>query len=197
MMLGKLWRSLRAQLNKVANLIWTADPIAQMQYEYDLAVSQLQEGRKGLEMYRALVERVSRQVQNDKAHVNSLEAKVKAYLTAGDRETASKFALEALSMSLRAELRSTGVRVLVVRPGPVETPFHEHAKVVDENIGYRPPGHKAQSAEEVAKMTVNAVASKRTVLETSLFVKTASAAARVAPALMRRISKQMAAKSGF
>ena len=94
MMLGKLWRSLRAQLNKVANLFWTADPIAQMQYEYDLAVSQLQEGRKGLEMYRALVERVSRQVQNDKAHVNSLEAKVKAYLTAGDRETASKFALE-------------------------------------------------------------------------------------------------------
>ena len=94
MMLGKLWRSLRAQLNKVANLFWTADPIAQMQYEYDLAVSQLQEGRKGLEMYRALVERVSRQVQNDKAHVNSLAAKVKAYLTAGDRETASKFALE-------------------------------------------------------------------------------------------------------
>jgi short-subunit dehydrogenase len=109
----------------------------------------------------------------------------------------SKFALEALSMALRAELRSTGVRVLVVRPGPVETPFHENAKVVDENIGYRPPGHKAQSAEAVAKMTIDAVDAKKTVLETSLFVKTASAAARVAPALMRRISKQMAAKSGF
>jgi phage shock protein A len=94
MILGKLWNSLRAQLNKVANLFWTADPIAQMQYEYDAAVSQLQEGRKGLEIYRALVERVSRQVGNDKAHVQSLEAKVKAYLTAGDRETASKFALE-------------------------------------------------------------------------------------------------------
>lgn len=94
MILGKLWSSLRAQLNKVANMFWTADPIAQMQYEYDLAVSQLQEGRKGLEMYRALVERVSRQVGTDKAHVTNLEAKVKAYLTAGDRETASKFALE-------------------------------------------------------------------------------------------------------
>jgi phage shock protein A len=65
-----------------------------MQYEYDLAVAQLKEGREGLEQYRALVERVSRQVANDKQHIAQLEAKVKAYLTAGDRETASKFALE-------------------------------------------------------------------------------------------------------
>jgi phage shock protein A len=94
MILGKIWRSLKAQLNKLANMFWTADPIAQMQYEYDLAVNQLTEGRKGLEQYRALVERVTRQVQNDQAHVRSLEAKVKAYLTAGDRDTAAKFALE-------------------------------------------------------------------------------------------------------
>jgi len=94
MILGKLWRSLMAQVNKIANIFWTADPIAQMQYEYDQAVSQLKEGREGLEQYRALVERVSRQVANDKQHVAQLEAKVKAYLTAGDRETAAKFALE-------------------------------------------------------------------------------------------------------
>jgi phage shock protein A len=94
MILGKLWHSLMAQINKIANIFWTADPIAQMQYEYDQAVAQLKEGREGLEQYRALVERVSRQVANDKTHVSQLEAKVKAYLTAGDRETASKFALE-------------------------------------------------------------------------------------------------------
>ena len=94
MIFGKLWHALRAQMNKIANFFWTADPIAQMQYEYDLAVSQLKEGREGLEQYRALVERVTRQVANDKQHVSSLEAKVKAYLTAGDRETAAKFALE-------------------------------------------------------------------------------------------------------
>lgn len=94
MIFGKIWRSLKAQLNKLANFFWTADPIAQMQYEYDLAVSQLKEGREGLEQYRGLVERVSRQVVNDKQHVASLEAKVKAYLQAGDRETAAKFALE-------------------------------------------------------------------------------------------------------
>jgi phage shock protein A len=94
MILGKLWRSLMAQINKIANIFWTADPIAQMQYEYDLAVAQMKEGREGLEQYRALVERVTRQVVNDKQHVAQLEAKVKAYLTAGDRETAAKFALE-------------------------------------------------------------------------------------------------------
>ena len=94
MIIGKLWRSLRAQMNKLANFFWTADPIAQMQYEYDLSVAQLKEGREGLEQYRGLVERVSRQVANDTAHVRSLEAKVKAYLQSGDRETAGKFALE-------------------------------------------------------------------------------------------------------
>ncbi len=94
MILGKLWHSLMAQVNKIANFFWTADPIAQMQYEYDQAVVQLKEGREGLEQYRALVERVSRQVAVDKQHVSKLEAQVKAYLTAGDRETAGRFALE-------------------------------------------------------------------------------------------------------
>ena len=94
MIFGKLWHSLRAQLNKLANFFWTMDPIAQMQLEYDLAVNQLKEGRQGLEQYRALVERVTRQVDTDRRHVSNLEAKVKAYLQAGDRETASKFALE-------------------------------------------------------------------------------------------------------
>ncbi len=94
MILGKLWHALQAQFNKLANFFWTADPIAQMQYEYDVAVNQLKDGREGLEQYRAMVERVSRQVANDKQHVANIEAKIKAYLTAGDRETASRFALE-------------------------------------------------------------------------------------------------------
>lgn len=94
MILGKIWYALKAQLNKVANFFWTADPIAAMQYEYDQSVAQLQEGRKGLEQYRALVERVTFQVQNAQKHAKDLESKVKAYLQAGDRETAAKFALE-------------------------------------------------------------------------------------------------------
>lgn len=94
MIVGKLWSAFRAQLNKLANFFWTQDPIAQMQYEYDKAVEELKVGREGLEQYRALVERVSRQVTTHQRHVTSLEAKVKAYLQAGDRETAAKFALE-------------------------------------------------------------------------------------------------------
>jgi phage shock protein A len=94
MILGKFWRALQAQINKIANFFWEADPIAQMQYEYDRAVVQLKEGREGLEQYRALLERVSRQSLTSQSHVASLEAKVKSYLQSGDRETAAKFALE-------------------------------------------------------------------------------------------------------
>jgi phage shock protein A len=92
--LEKFFGAIRAQLNKLANFFWEKDPIAQMQYEYDKSVEQLQEGRKGLEMYRALVERVTRQVAANKDHVQKLEAQIKAYLKAGERDTAAKFALE-------------------------------------------------------------------------------------------------------
>jgi phage shock protein A len=90
----KFWSAFMAQINKVANIFWEADPIAQMQYEYDRAVEQLKEGRLGLEQYRGLVERVSRQVSANQSHVKKLEAETKAYLKAGDRATAAKFALE-------------------------------------------------------------------------------------------------------
>jgi len=92
--IGKIWSAFMAQINKVANLFWEADPIAQMQYEYDQSVEQLKEGRVGLEQYRGLVERVTRQVSANRAHVKKLEAETKAYLKAGDRATAAKFALE-------------------------------------------------------------------------------------------------------
>jgi len=94
MILHKFWSAFMAQINKVANLFWEADPIAQMKYEYDKAVEQLKEGRGGLEQYRGLVERVTRQVSANKSHVQKLEAETKAYLKAGDRTTAAKFALE-------------------------------------------------------------------------------------------------------
>ena len=94
MILGKFWSAFRAQLNKIANVFWEADPIAQMQYEYDTAVEQMKDGRNGLETYRALVERVSRQVATGRDHVQKLETQTKTYLKAGERDTAAKFALE-------------------------------------------------------------------------------------------------------
>jgi phage shock protein A len=94
MIFDKIWKSIAAQFNKLANAIRGYDPIAEMQYEYDRSVEQLKEGREGLAQYRALVERVLRQVEAARKQVALLEAKVKAYLQAGDRDTASKFALD-------------------------------------------------------------------------------------------------------
>lgn len=94
MIFEKLWSSLRAQLNKIANFFWEADPVAQMRYEYDRSVEELKSGRVGLEQYRGLVEKVTRQVKEGERHIAQLEAQAKAYLKAGDRATAAKFALE-------------------------------------------------------------------------------------------------------
>ncbi len=94
MIFQKFWRAFAAQINKIANFFWQADPIAQMQLEYDNAVEQLKEGRQGLEQYRALVERVTRQVRGDEARIQDLTAKVKSHLQTGNREIAGKFAVE-------------------------------------------------------------------------------------------------------
>jgi phage shock protein A len=94
MIFAKIWKSIAAQFNKLANAIRGYDPIAEMQYEYDRSVEQLKEGREGLAQYRALVERVLRQVEGQRKQVALLEAKIKAYLQSGDRDMASKFALD-------------------------------------------------------------------------------------------------------
>ncbi len=94
MIFKKFWAAMRAQFNELANFFWEADPIAQMQYEYDMAVEQLKDGRKGLEMYRGLVEKVARQVRTGETETKTLAARVKAYLKAGDRDSAKRYALQ-------------------------------------------------------------------------------------------------------
>jgi short-subunit dehydrogenase len=109
---------------------------------------------------------------------------------------ATKFALEALSMALRAEITGTGVRVVVVRPGPVDTAFREHAVITDGKAGVRPRGAAVQSPDDVAERVVEAVEAGRATVETSAFVRVASAAARHAPAAVRWVSALMAARGG-
>ncbi|HUS28393.1 MAG TPA: PspA/IM30 family protein [Kofleriaceae bacterium] len=92
MILGKFFGAIGAQFNKLGNWLFNKDPIAQMQYEYDKAVEQLKEGRVGLEQYRGLVERVSRQVKEGDATVTKLTSQAKAYLKMGNREMAAQFA---------------------------------------------------------------------------------------------------------
>jgi short-subunit dehydrogenase len=70
---------------------------------------------------------------------------------------ASKFAMRALSQSLRAELHKHHVDVLVISPGSTETEFFDHAI----EMAAQPPWLKAKrtSAATVARETVQAIAS--------------------------------------
>ncbi len=92
MIFGKFFNALRAQLNKIANFFFEADPIAVMQLEVDQATERLKEGRKGLEMYRGLVETVARQVATSKSNATQLESQIKAHLKAGNRDMAGQLA---------------------------------------------------------------------------------------------------------
>ena len=94
MIFGKFFRAFRAQLNKIANIFFEADPIAVMQLEVDQATERLKEGRKGLEMYRGLVETVARQVTNGKSNASQLESQIKAHLKAGSRDVAAQLAVQ-------------------------------------------------------------------------------------------------------
>lgn len=109
---------------------------------------------------------------------------------------ASKFALEAIAMSMRAELAGRGVRVAVVRPGPVDTPFRANATKAEGIKGYDAPDPKAQAADEVAAMVVRAARRGTPVVETSAFVRAASAAARLSPWGLRTALRRMAARPG-
>ena len=108
---------------------------------------------------------------------------------------ASKFALEAIAMAMRSELAASGVRVVVIRPGPVDTPFREHATRAAGMVGYDAPDPNAQSADVVAQKTVRAVLRGTPVVETSNFVRVASATGRYAPSVLRRALRRMAKKT--
>jgi short-subunit dehydrogenase len=109
---------------------------------------------------------------------------------------ATKFALEGMSASMRAELGLKNVAVVVVRPGPVETPFRDNSITKGVDAGVRPTGSKVQSAEAVAELVVRAVRSRSSVVETSLFVNVGSFASRVLPPIFRFATARMAKQKG-
>ena len=104
---------------------------------------------------------------------------------------ASKFALEAISIALRAEVAESGVSVVVVRPGPVDTPFRENSIARDTTPGVRPPGSSKQTASDIAEYTLSAIARRKPVVETSAFVRVASFGARVVPPIFRAALRRM------
>ena len=55
---------------------------------------------------------------------------------------ASKHALEALSDAMRVELRETGIKVVLIEPGPIWTKFTDHAlKALKKNIDTKSSHH--------------------------------------------------------
>jgi NAD(P)-dependent dehydrogenase (short-subunit alcohol dehydrogenase family) len=74
---------------------------------------------------------------------------------------ASKYAMEAFTDSLRAELRPWGMRVVVVEPGTIDTPMWESAKGLVETMspeGRELYGERMKKAEGlVAELTRHAI----------------------------------------
>jgi short-subunit dehydrogenase len=69
--------------------------------------------------------------------------------------SASKFAVQGFSESIRAEFTKLGIDVLVVSPGTTETEFFE--RVIDNTAEPNWPKHKPIAAAEVARQMVAAI----------------------------------------
>ncbi|MDO3436879.1 SDR family oxidoreductase [Rhizobium sp. CBN3] len=67
--------------------------------------------------------------------------------------TASKFALEGLSITLRMELYGSGIHVSLIEPGPIATRFTANALAkFRENIGLENSPHAADYARQMARL---------------------------------------------
>ena len=66
---------------------------------------------------------------------------------------ASKFAIEALADSLRMELAATGIRIVLIEPGPIATRFLEHAlDAYRRNIDLEASAHSEIYRTRIARL---------------------------------------------
>ncbi len=67
---------------------------------------------------------------------------------------ASKYALEGLTDTLRLELKSANIDVVLLQPGPINTKFRANALAAfNENIDADKSVHQAQYAQQVARLS--------------------------------------------
>jgi short-subunit dehydrogenase len=101
---------------------------------------------------------------------------------------ASKFALRGLTESLRPELATLGIDMLLVSPGTTETEFYQHVINADETPPW--PEQQGVSAESVAGATVRAIAAGKREIIPSLRGRMLVWLNRLCPALVERIMRR-------
>lgn len=124
-----------------------------------------------LQLCREVVPTMRAQHSGRIVNVSSLAGRVSVPLMGA--YSGSKFALEALSDALRAEVKPAGIRVVLVEPGPVATNFNHLARneshvilqspsafaAVYERLRQEPRERWAATSEQVARTIVHAVRS--------------------------------------
>ncbi|MFN7012108.1 MAG: SDR family oxidoreductase [Allorhizobium sp.] len=67
--------------------------------------------------------------------------------------TASKYALEGLSVTLRMELKGSGIHVSLIEPGPIESRFTANAlKMIEENVDIEGSAHATEYKRQLARL---------------------------------------------
>jgi phage shock protein A len=90
----KALRAGSAQTNKVGHRLEEADPLALLNQAVNDGVASIQNAKKGLENYRALILSVQRQVENGEKEKARLEARIREAIEAGDpNRTAQEYAM--------------------------------------------------------------------------------------------------------
>ncbi|SSC71498.1 unnamed protein product [Ciceribacter sp. T2.26MG-112.2] len=67
--------------------------------------------------------------------------------------TASKYALEGLTVTLRMELEGSGILVSLIEPGPIESRFTANAlKMIEENVDLDNSAHAGEYKRQLARL---------------------------------------------
>ena len=72
-----IWRG-RAQVGKLGRMAEEADPLALLNQAVDDGVTSIQNSKKGLENYRALILSVQRQVESGEKEKTRLESRIRS-----------------------------------------------------------------------------------------------------------------------
>ena len=107
---------------------------------------------------------------------------------------ASKAYLTSFSEGLRAELRSTGVSICALCPGPVDTEFNQVAQRPTEAPERNSPKFVHVSAEEVARAGLAAIERDRALVIPGLVMKLAMFLVRITPMPVLRLASRLSAK---